>query len=80
MVLGEWAQDGTGKWAMVPKDQSALDSLVKAGGLSNSEDVEVFPYSMNLDMRRYGQGTLMIELSDKPVVYAEMIPVKFEEN
>lgn len=27
---------------------------------------------------QYGQGTLMVELGDEPVIYTEMYPVKFD--
>lgn len=27
---------------------------------------------------QYGQGTLMVELGDEPVIYTEMCPVEFE--
>lgn len=77
MVPGQWIQSSDGNTIIVPKDQASLDSLLQAGNLSDDNSVKVYPYNM-VRGNEYGQGTLMVELGDKPVIYAEMYPVKFD--
>lgn len=77
MVPGQWSQSSDGNTIIVPKDQASLDSLLQAGNLSDDNSVKVYPYNM-AQGNKYGQGTLMVELGDKPVIYAEMYPVKFD--
>lgn len=77
MTPGDWRQDSEGQWAMAPNDELMVDNLLQAGNLQGSDDVTVYSYSCSWTDGRYGQGTLMIELGANPVMYTEMIPVKF---
>lgn len=77
MVPGQWVQNGDGNTIIVPKDQASLNSLLQAGNLSDDNSVKVYPYRVTSG-HRYGQGTLMVELGDEPVIYTEMCPVEFE--
>lgn len=78
MVPGQWVQNGDGNTIIVPKDQASLNSLLQAGNLSDGNNARVCSYDESICIGRYGQGTLMVELGDEPVIYTEMCPVEFE--
>lgn len=78
MVPGQWVQSGDGNTIIVPKDQASLNSLLEAGNLSDGDNARVCSYDESICIGQYGQGTLMVELGDEPVIYTEMCPVKFE--
>ena len=78
MVPGQWSQSGDGNTIIVPKDQASLDSLLEAGNLSDGDNARVCSYDESICIGQYGQGTLMVELGDEPVIYTEMYPVKFD--
>lgn len=80
MTPGEWSQDPSSKWTMVPKDEMMTRILTTTlqAKLGEEADVQTYPYSENLSAGRYGQGTLMVDFrSDGAVnMLAEAIPVK----
>ena len=78
MVPGQWVQNGDGNTIIVPKDQASLNSLLQAGNLSDGDNARVCSYDESICIGQYGQGTLMVELGDEPVIYTEMCPVEFE--
>lgn len=78
MVPGQWVQNGDGNTIIVPKDQASLNSLLQAGNLSDGNNARVCSYDESICIGQYGQGTLMVELGDEPVIYTEMYPVKFD--
>ena len=78
MVPGQWVQNGDGNTIIVPKDQASLNSLLQAGNLSDGNNARVCSYDESICIGQYGQGTLMVELGDEPVIYTEMCPVEFE--
>lgn len=78
MVPGQWVQNGDGNTIIVPKDQASLNSLLQAGNLSDGDNARVCSYDESICIGQYGQGTLMVELGDEPVIYTEMYPVKFD--
>lgn len=64
---------------MTPKDQALVDRLLKDGNLSDGDDVKTYSYDIVKHIESsYGQGTLMVDLGEEPVIYTEMCPVKFE--
>jgi len=79
MTPGEWSQDPSTKWAMVPKDDliTSLLTLTVQARLGEA-DVQVYPYSENWSADRYGQGTLMVEFRADGAVnmLAEAMPIK----
>lgn len=79
MTPGQYTQDSEGKWVMTPKDQALVDRLLKDGNLSDGDDVKTYSYDIVKHIESsYGQGTLMVDLGEEPVIYTEMCPVKFE--
>ena len=78
MVPGQWSQSSDGNTIIVPKDQASLDSLLEASNLSDGDNARVCSYDESICIGQYGQGTLMVELGDEPVIYTEMYPVEFE--
>lgn len=78
MVPGQWVESSGDRWMMIPMDQASLDSLLEAGNLSDDDNARVYSYDESKWRGQYGQGTLMVELGDEPVIYTEMYPVKFD--
>lgn len=79
MTPGEYTQDPSAKWAMVPKDEMVTRLLTLTVQARIGEaDVQVYPYSENLSADRYGQGTLMVEFRADGAVnmLAEAMPIK----
>lgn len=79
MTPGEYSQDPSSKWTMVPRDElvtSLLTLTVQAR--IDEADVQVYPYSEMQSADRYGQGTLMVEFKADGAVnmLAEAMPVK----
>jgi len=79
MTPGEWTQDPTAKWAMVPKNElvTRLLTLTVLARIGEA-DVQVYPYSEMQSIDQYGQGTLMVEFRADGAVnmLAEAMPVK----
>lgn len=79
MTPGEWTQDPSAKWAMVPKDDlvTRLLTLTVQARIGEA-DVQVYLYSEMMSSDRYGQGTLMVEFRADGAInmLAEAMPVK----
>lgn len=77
MTPGEWTLDPADKWGMKPKDDvlTGLLTATARARLGVDTDVQVYPYSEMQESGRYGQGTLMVELTrdEAPTIYAEMM-------
>ncbi|HEX8182598.1 MAG TPA: hypothetical protein VF575_03270 [Candidatus Saccharimonadales bacterium] len=79
MTPGEWTQDPSVKWAMVPRDELITNLLtLTVQARLDEADVQVYPYSEMLSADRYGQGTLMVEFRADGAVnmLAESMPIK----
>ena len=82
MTPGEYRKDSDGRWIMTPMFQEHVDNLIAGSGIKNDKDVKIYPYDLNCDPDRYGQGTLMIKFDydGETTIYTEMLPVKFDKE
>lgn len=82
MTPGEYRKDSDGRWIMTPMFQEHVDNLIAGSGIKNDKDVKIYPYDLNRDPDRYGQGTLMIKFDydGETTIYTEMLPVKFDKE
>ena len=84
MTPGDWSRTSKGTWEMKAMDESLTQTLSMTAWhrLGAGADIQVYPYSEEMEDENYAQGTLVIDFGrdGNTTILAEAIPMKPAES